>query len=137
MVSDSVLVDRLREILRVSDLETATAGTVRRRLEEELRVDMIGKPLSVLLVATSMSLRTQLSGSALYIQDLFFDSCSPSSQILCEEKATEARQRKDALVKFFGNGENALPRADVIKRIWQYIKENDLQDPSDKKINHL
>ncbi|XP_060217275.1 upstream activation factor subunit spp27-like [Lycium barbarum] len=49
----------------------------------------------------------------------------------------------DAFVKFFGIGENALPRADVIKHIWQYIKENELQafdsvlvslqDPSDKK----
>lgn len=40
MVSDSVLVDRLREILKVSDLETTTAGSVRRKLEEEFGVDL-------------------------------------------------------------------------------------------------
>ncbi|KAI3441363.1 uncharacterized protein J3R85_002645, partial [Psidium guajava] len=39
----------------------------------------------------------------------------------------------DALVKFFGTGETALSRADVVKRMWNYIKQNDLQDPSDKR----
>ncbi|GLT39041.1 hypothetical protein SLA2020_132490 [Shorea laevis] len=42
-------------------------------------------------------------------------------------------QLSDALVKFLGTGENALSRADVIKRMWDYIKENNLQDPSDKR----
>ncbi|XP_058215974.1 upstream activation factor subunit spp27-like [Rhododendron vialii] len=39
----------------------------------------------------------------------------------------------DALVKFFGTGENELSRGDVVKKVWEYIKQNDLQDPSDKK----
>ncbi|PHT59781.1 Protein TRI1 [Capsicum baccatum] len=43
MVSDSVLIERLRQILTVSDLETATAGTVRRKLEEELVVDLLDR----------------------------------------------------------------------------------------------
>ncbi|KAK8518818.1 hypothetical protein V6N12_012059 [Hibiscus sabdariffa] len=62
-----------------------------------------------------------------------------------EVKQKEKRQKKgasgflaplplsDALVKFFATGENALSRADVVKRIWDYIKQNDLQDPSDKR----
>ncbi|KAE8721776.1 Protein TRI1 [Hibiscus syriacus] len=62
-----------------------------------------------------------------------------------EPKQKEKRQKKgtsgflaplplsDALVKFFATGENALSRADVVKRIWDYIKKNDLQDPSDKR----
>ncbi|XP_059641806.1 protein TRI1-like isoform X5 [Cornus florida] len=33
----------------------------------------------------------------------------------------------DALVKFLGTGESALSRADTIKRIWGYIKQNNLQ----------
>lgn len=33
----------------------------------------------------------------------------------------------DALVKFLGTGESALSRADVVKRIWEYIKQNNLQ----------
>ncbi|KAI3716071.1 hypothetical protein L6452_23133 [Arctium lappa] len=39
----------------------------------------------------------------------------------------------EALVQFFGTGENELSRAEVIKRMWEYIKRNDLQDPSDKR----
>ncbi|CAK9185432.1 unnamed protein product [Ilex paraguariensis] len=33
----------------------------------------------------------------------------------------------DALVKFLGTGESALSRSDTVKRIWEYIKQNDLQ----------
>ncbi|KAF9684272.1 hypothetical protein SADUNF_Sadunf04G0100800 [Salix dunnii] len=62
-----------------------------------------------------------------------------------EPKQKEKRQKKgasgllaplqisDALVNFFGTGENALSRSDAVKRIWGYIKENDLQDPADKR----
>ncbi|XWS33655.1 hypothetical protein CRYUN_Cryun22dG0101100 [Craigia yunnanensis] len=42
-------------------------------------------------------------------------------------------QLSDALVKFLGTGENELTRAVVIKRMWDYVKENNLQDPSDKR----
>ncbi|XP_041004544.1 upstream activation factor subunit spp27-like [Juglans microcarpa x Juglans regia] len=42
-------------------------------------------------------------------------------------------QLSDALVKFFGTGESELSRADTVKRIWDYIKQNNLQDPSDKR----
>ncbi|XP_044470012.1 upstream activation factor subunit spp27-like [Mangifera indica] len=43
-------------------------------------------------------------------------------------------QLSEALVKFLGTGESSLSRSDVIKRMWDYIKENNLQDPSDKRI---
>lgn len=50
----------------------------------------------------------------------------------------------DALVKFLGTGETALSRPDVIKRIWEYINQNNLQDPfdtgriiSDEKLKEL
>lgn len=33
----------------------------------------------------------------------------------------------DALVKFLGTGENSLSRAGAVKRMWEYIKQNDLQ----------
>lgn len=36
-------------------------------------------------------------------------------------------QLSDALVKFLGTGESELSRADVIKRMWDYIKQNNLQ----------
>ncbi|KAI4314933.1 hypothetical protein L6164_027792 [Bauhinia variegata] len=39
----------------------------------------------------------------------------------------------DALVNFLGTGESALSRVDVVKRMWDYMKGNNLQDPSDKR----
>ncbi|KAJ7298521.1 hypothetical protein O6H91_Y562800 [Diphasiastrum complanatum] len=33
----------------------------------------------------------------------------------------------DALQKFFGTGENQVSRAEVVKRLWEYIKERQLQ----------
>lgn len=39
----------------------------------------------------------------------------------------------DDLVKFLGTGENTLSRSDVVKRMWDYIKGNNLQDPADKR----
>ncbi|XP_010941845.1 uncharacterized protein [Elaeis guineensis] len=39
----------------------------------------------------------------------------------------------DDLVKFIGTGENTLSRSDAVKRMWEYIKQNNLQDPADKR----
>lgn len=36
-------------------------------------------------------------------------------------------QLSDALANFLGTGESELSRADVIKRMWDYIKLNKLQ----------
>jgi upstream activation factor subunit UAF30 len=36
-------------------------------------------------------------------------------------------QLSDDLVKFIGTGESMLSRSDVVKRMWSYIKENNLQ----------
>ncbi|KAG1368574.1 putative upstream activation factor subunit spp27 [Cocos nucifera] len=43
MVSDSELVERLREFLRASDLSTTTTSIVRRKLEEDFGVDLSSK----------------------------------------------------------------------------------------------
>ena len=32
--------------------------------------------------------------------------------------------------------QSALPRTQVVKKVWQYIKKNNLQDPKDKKCIH-
>jgi upstream activation factor subunit UAF30 len=31
-------------------------------------------------------------------------------------------------------GSNPLPRTEITKKIWDYIKSNDLQDPSNKRV---
>lgn len=43
-------------------------------------------------------------------------------------------QLSEAFTKFLSTGETSLSRADAVKRIWDYIKQNNLQDPSDKRI---
>lgn len=43
MASDSELIDRLREFLRNSDLNTTTNAIVRRRLEEDFGIDLSDK----------------------------------------------------------------------------------------------
>eukprot|EP00250_Pteridium_aquilinum_P001840 c12047_g1_i1 orf=606-1667(-) len=39
----------------------------------------------------------------------------------------------EALIGFLGTGESELSRSEVTKRIWEYIKGNQLQDPADKR----
>ncbi|KAK9713498.1 hypothetical protein RND81_06G031200 [Saponaria officinalis] len=63
----------------------------------------------------------------------------------CGDESKEKRQKKvlsgflaplplsDTLIRFLGTGETALTRADVIKRVWDYIKHEKLQDPFDRK----
>ncbi|KAL2508827.1 SWIB complex BAF60b domain-containing protein [Forsythia ovata] len=65
-----------------------------------------------------------------------------------EPKRNEKRQKggnsiflaplplSDALVKFLGTGENTLPQCDVVKRIWDYIKQNDLQKASSANVEN-
>lgn len=40
MISDSELIERLRGVLSTSDLNTTTTATLRRRLEEDLGIDL-------------------------------------------------------------------------------------------------
>ncbi|KAL9378385.1 hypothetical protein Peur_029720 [Populus x canadensis] len=42
-------------------------------------------------------------------------------------------QHSYALIKLLGTGKSSLSRSDVVKRIWECIKQNNLQDPSDKR----
>lgn len=76
--------------------------------------------------------------SSLYKQSI----CIRSDTYSEEPNEKDKKQKKevlaplplsDALVKFLGDGENSLSRADVVKRLWEYINHNDLQDPSDKR----
>ncbi|PWA76674.1 DEK, C-terminal [Artemisia annua] len=39
----------------------------------------------------------------------------------------------EELMQFFDTDESELSRSEVVKRMWKYIKDNDLQDPSDKR----
>ncbi|OVA10503.1 SWIB/MDM2 domain [Macleaya cordata] len=224
MVSDSELVERLREFLRTSDLNTTTTAIVRRKLEEDFGVDLSNKsnkevkkrgggftklcslsPQLQKFVGVPELARTEVVKQLwAYIREKDLQDPKNRRNILCDEalrdlfrvdtinmfqmnkalskhiwpleseegiafkflmslssiykleayqspdepKPKEKRQKSqkgggsgflaplqlsDALVKFIGTGETALSRAEVVKKMWEYIKQNNLQDPSDKR----
>uniref|UniRef100_A0ACD5ZS84 Uncharacterized protein n=1 Tax=Avena sativa TaxID=4498 RepID=A0ACD5ZS84_AVESA len=51
------------------------------------------------------------------------------------EPATDATNQlpvivSDALASFFGTGEREMPHSEAVKRVWDHIKSNNLEDPS-------
>ncbi|KAF3435351.1 hypothetical protein FNV43_RR22440 [Rhamnella rubrinervis] len=172
MVSDTDLVTRLRDILKSSDLDTATAGSVRRQLEEDFGVDLSDKKAFI---------RDQI--------DIFLEShmVKPEDQQLEEDNEAEVREDSENVehgamlevreeeennedeeekdeseaedskkagenqvdkVKKRGGfnkicslspqlqefvGEPVMARTEVVKKIWSYIREHDLQDPKNRR----
>ncbi|KAK9071161.1 hypothetical protein SSX86_009729 [Deinandra increscens subsp. villosa] len=168
MLTDSELLQRLHDVLRTSDLDTATGATVRRRLEQELGLDLSDKKAFI---------RQQID---LYLQSHYTDgrtegeggesengkveesenggSVSEEVEDQAEEEESDAEEKKmnskskktPASTKKRGGGgfskpcalspqlqkligEPEMARTEVVKRIWAYIKEKDLQNPENKR----
>ncbi|KAL1564103.1 upstream activation factor subunit UAF30-like [Salvia divinorum] len=163
MISDSELIERLRDVISKSDPNTTTNAILRRRLEEELGIDLSDRKTFI---------REQVD---IYMQGQFEnedanddgigDEGSPEAAEEEEEeeeieessnsgtvkKVAKKRSRtKDneevkkrgggftklcslspELQKFTGVPE--LARTEVVKQLWAHIKENNLQDPSNRK----
>ncbi|XP_009774096.1 upstream activation factor subunit UAF30 isoform X2 [Nicotiana tabacum] len=163
MVSDSVLVDRLREILKVSDLETTTAGSVRRKLEEEFGVDLNDRK-AFIRDQIDLFLRThveetpnddvqeveQEQETENVKEEENDDSCSQEEEnetdTGAKEKARSEKMNGEAKKKGGFNkpcalspqlqklvGESELGRPEVVKKIWAYIREKNLQNPQNKR----
>ncbi|KAL2460215.1 SWIB complex BAF60b domain-containing protein [Abeliophyllum distichum] len=142
MVSDSELVNRLREIIRGSDLNTTTAGGVRRRLVEEFSVDFherrhfIREQIDIFL----QELRESQNGELEEEENGEAQEDEKSE----EEEEEEERSSEDSLnlsrlsccfynvlLELLGVPE--LARTEVVKKIWAYIREKNLQNPKDKR----
>ncbi|KFK36004.1 hypothetical protein AALP_AA4G065400 [Arabis alpina] len=139
MVSDSDLVTRLREILRNSDLDTTTPANVRRQLEAYFSVELTDKKAFV---------REQIDA---YLET----ETKPEEEEDCngienneeedEEDKTEqpvkAKKRRGGFNKVsqlspqLENvlGTSQLARTEVVKKMWVYIREHNLQDPKNKR----
>ncbi|PHT41991.1 hypothetical protein CQW23_20845 [Capsicum baccatum] len=164
MVSDSVLIERLRQILTVSDLETATAGTVRRMLEEEFGVDLLDRKAFIrdqIDVFLRIHVQETPNDDAQQVEDVKEeengDSCSEEEEELVEndnsndtgskkkarrsEKVNGEEKRKGGFNKPCALspqlqklvGEPELGRPEVVKKIWAYIREKKLQNPQNKR----
>ncbi|XP_047254037.1 protein TRI1-like isoform X3 [Capsicum annuum] len=157
MVSDSVLIERLRQILTVSDLETATAGTVRRKLEEEFGVDLLDRKAFV-RDQIDVFLRTHVqetpNDDVQEVEDVkeeeekeSVENDDNSSETGSKKKARRSEKvngeekRKGGFYKPCALspqlqklvGEPELGRPEVVKKIWAYIWEKKLQNPQNKR----
>ncbi|KAM1242948.1 hypothetical protein ACFX2G_035254 [Malus domestica] len=164
MVSDSELLTRLREILRSSDLDTATAGSVRRKLEADFGVDLSDRKKFIRdQIDIYLETQTKPQGEEAEEEDEVGESSENAEQNDDvkeedeeeeeeeeEEKESKSKRRKTVdkvvvkrggfnkicslspqLQEFVGVPEMA--RTEVVKRIWAYIREKDLQDPKNRR----
>ncbi|CAA0807564.1 SWIB complex BAF60b domain-containing protein [Striga hermonthica] len=175
MVSDSSLIDRLREILRDSDLETATAASVRRRLEEEFSLDLYGRrafireQIDLFLqgrdghgaAAAAAEKEEEVDENAQQGEVEGGDGDSQEGEISEDEEEEEElsdgersnkrnKSMKTTEVKTKGGrgfskpcllspqlqeflGVAQLARTEVVKKIWAHIREQNLQNPNDRR----
>ncbi|XP_022555919.1 uncharacterized protein LOC106410429 isoform X2 [Brassica napus] len=144
MVSDSDLVTRLREILSSSDLETTTPATVRRQLEADFGVELTDKKafirdqIDAFLESNGGGEENPVSPKA----EEDADEMTKDGDEEKEERPVKAKKRggggfakvcqlSPQLEKFIGTSQ--LARTEVVKKMWAYIKEKDLQDPKDRR----
>ncbi|CAM0876397.1 unnamed protein product [Alopecurus aequalis] len=176
MVSDSELVERLREVLRESDLNTTTTGALRRRLEEDFAVDLSDKKAfireQVDLLLSEFAEKAEAEDAAApadgeeedpveVILEAGGEEGSGAEGAEQEEEEEEEEDEEEEeeggrkkkrrlgdgkrkaggftklcsispiLQEFVGASE--LARTEVVKKLWAYIREKDLQDPSNRK----
>ncbi|KAM7264616.1 hypothetical protein ACFE04_002299 [Oxalis oulophora] len=122
MVSDSELIERLQSILRVSDLNTTTTGSVRRMLEQHFNIDLTDK---------KQFIRDQIEeGKELKLNWIFAPLQMPKKP---KKRGgfTKLCSLSPKLQEFVGVPEMA--RTEVVKALWAYIREKNLQDPSNRQ----
>ncbi|KAL3538903.1 hypothetical protein ACH5RR_002269 [Cinchona calisaya] len=154
MVSDSELVNRLREILRSSDLNTATVSSVRRQLEEEFGVSLHDRKVFI---------REQIHGFVDARENHQEGGSNDEEEMKEDEEENEGsgfhqeevRSKKKRSHKMDKNekkkgsgfskpwaislqlqkivGVPEMARTEVVKKMWEYIREKNLQNPKDKR----
>lgn len=109
MVSESDLLTRLREILSTSDLDTATAGSIRRELEKHFGVDLsdrkafVRDQIDIYLESQVANPQDEEEGAAAEEEEEVGEGSENAEQndnVKEEESAGKARKKK-AWVNFF------------------------------------
>jgi upstream activation factor subunit UAF30 len=136
--SDAAVAARLREILAEVDLSVTTVKMLRRRLEAELSADLSSK---------KDLLRAEV--------DAYLDAQAPAGDAggaggsdaeaggSDDDDAPAAKRARGGGNAGFGSvlsaemaaflGLERCPRTQVVKKLWEYIKEKELQDPKDRR----
>ncbi|KAJ0726847.1 putative transcription regulator SWI/SNF-BAF60b family [Helianthus annuus] len=154
MLSDADLTGQLWQLLTTSDLNTTTTASIRRMLEQEFGVDLTNKK-AFIRQQIDLFLETQQ-------QNEEGNNEEEEEQDEVEEEAEEeesngkrggSRKRgsrnenKEVMKKGGGftklctlspqlqkfTGVPELARTEVVKQLWSYIREHDLQDPANKR----
>ncbi|KAL4588754.1 hypothetical protein LXL04_001649 [Taraxacum kok-saghyz] len=158
MLTDSQLLERLHDVLRTSDLDTATAATVRRKMEQDLGIDLsdrkpyIRQQIDLYLQShyTNDNAEEDVEESENAKVEESDNDGSASEESDSEKTNTDSKSSKSTpkskkkgggfskpcalspqLQKF--TGESEMARTEVVKKIWAYIKEKDLQNPTNKR----
>ncbi|KAK1439959.1 hypothetical protein QVD17_05784 [Tagetes erecta] len=102
--------------------------------------------LSTFSVAVTPSLFKSPSSSLMFVQSPSFNAKLRTSVTFAtaSEPATETKKRAprgfskprpvSPEMKEFLGGRTEIPRTEVLKVIWAHIKENNLQDPANKRV---
>lgn len=127
-ISDDEIRSAVQAILLNADLATTTERQIRKQAEAQLKADL------------SSSDRKQIVRHEV---ETFLESQEVADDTAKDEGATAVKGissggfgavgLSDEMQEFLGDGTTALPRTQLVKRIWQYIKANDLQNPKDRR----
>ncbi|KAJ6682037.1 SWI/SNF-RELATED MATRIX-ASSOCIATED ACTIN-DEPENDENT REGULATOR OF CHROMATIN SUBFAMILY D [Salix koriyanagi] len=164
MVSDSELIERMKEFLRNADLDKTTTGTVRRMLEEDFAIDLSDKKAfireQVDLFLQNEFDNDQKNGDNDYTpEDQTVNGETDGCDLQAEQDDEDEDEEKSDVKGGYNESENGgrkrggglsklcclspqlqefigvrqLARTEVVKQLWSYIREKNLQDPSDRR----
>ncbi|KAK9817776.1 hypothetical protein WJX72_002037 [[Myrmecia] bisecta] len=148
-VSDAKLVDRLQQLLASVDLQTTTEKQLRKQLEEEFGEELSDRKAlirgEVQKYLDEQEDAEQDDGQEEVGEEEAAADVAPSDEEDEEQpkRGTKRKATEQSQGGGFGSklsepmqaflGEERLPRPQVVKRIWEYIREHGLQDPKDKR----
>ncbi|KAG2452960.1 hypothetical protein HYH02_002297 [Chlamydomonas schloesseri] len=122
-IPDEKVLTKLRELLKDADLNVTTEKMLRKQLEEHFKQDMTDrKPI----------IRAE-------VERYLAEQAGDEEEEEGEESEDDAPARGGGMGSWLSEplqaflGVETLPRTQVVKRLWEYIKANNLQDPKDKR----
>lgn len=126
--SDSELVAATNEVLKDCDLEVTTLKTLRKKLEKHFKCGDLSSRKDVIRDTLEIFMGLGEEEEELEEEDL---AAVDSKKTMKKGGFGKAVQLSDDLSEFLGH--DILPRTEVTKKIWVYIKEHDLQNPADRR----
>ncbi|KAK9799349.1 hypothetical protein WJX73_009060 [Symbiochloris irregularis] len=141
--SDEEIITRLRAMLQGVDMATTTERQLRKALEQDFGVDLSSRK-DIIRAEVTKYLDEQYPAEE---EEAAEEAAEAGASGADEDDEPEPKARKgkrrgggggfgrthlsEDMQEFLG--EESLPRTQIVKRLWAYIKENNLQNPKDKR----